>query len=283
MRPRFHEPPTSRLATWSRALAVFSIPVMLLAIVIVRSGLLELTPALATFGGALLLAFCAIVLALAAFLMIWREGHRGFGQALLGLLIGTAMLAYPCYLGTRAYRLPALADITTDPIDPPRFELVARLRPRDANSTAYAGLHAAELQRVAYPDIEPLIVSATPHDAFEAVLAVMKKRRWLVINQHPPDGGRQEGMIEAVARTPIMGFRDDVAVRIRANEEGARVDVRSASRYGHVDFGTNAARVHKLIDEVDDFVGTENERSRKAAQKAGKGETPPKKGQAPAR
>ena len=45
-------------------------------------------------------------------------------------------------------------DITTDPIDPPRFDVLARLRPR--GTVEYAGLYAAELQRRAYPDIEPL-------------------------------------------------------------------------------------------------------------------------------
>ncbi len=45
-------------------------------------------------------------------------------------------------------------DITTDPLDPPRFDVLARLRPR--GTVEYAGLYAAELQRQAYPDIEPL-------------------------------------------------------------------------------------------------------------------------------
>ena len=45
-----------------------------------------------------------------------------------GFFISTALLGYPAYLGYRAYTLPAIKDITTDPIDPPRFEVVARLR-----------------------------------------------------------------------------------------------------------------------------------------------------------
>ncbi len=283
MRPRFYEEPTSRLATWSRRFAAFSVPVMLLAIVIVRSGLLEITPALATFGGALLLAVVAIVLALGAFVVIWRDGLKGFGQALVGLLIGIAMIAYPTYFAVRGYRLPMLTDITTDPIDPPRFDVIARLRPRDANPVTYPGLHAAELQRGAYPDVEPLIVAAAPQDAFDAAVAIIKKRKWLLLDERPPQGGRRDGIVEAVARTAIMGFRDDLVVRIRADEEGARIDVRSASRYGRRDFGTNAARVRKLIDDIDEFVGNQSESSKKAAQKAAKGAPAAKKPQAPTR
>ena len=49
-------------------------------------------------------------------------------------------------------------DITTDALDPPRFDVLARLRPR--GTVEYAGLYAAEQQRKAYPDIEPLSVNA---------------------------------------------------------------------------------------------------------------------------
>ena len=64
----------------------------------------------------------------------------------------------------------------------------------------------------------------------------------------------RDGIIEAVARTPILGFRDDVVVRIRSTADGARIDVRSASRYGRNDLGTNAARVRNLIDDIDDVL-----------------------------
>ena len=122
-----------------------------------RSGALEIVPALATFGGALVLAMLAILLALRRGIVDLAGRHRRHRRAVTALLIGLALLAYPLYLGVKAYRLPAIYDITTDPIDPPRFEVIARLRPRDANPVTYAGLYAAEQQRAAYPDIEPLI------------------------------------------------------------------------------------------------------------------------------
>ncbi len=64
----------------------------------------------------------------------------------------------------------------------------------------------------------------------------------------------RDGFIEAIARTPILGFRDDVVVRVRATSDGTRIDVRSASRYGRHDLGTNAARVRSLIDDIDDVL-----------------------------
>src|SRR3954464_24418 len=41
--------PVSRLAIWARRMALFSLAAALLSIIIVRSGLLEIRPALATF------------------------------------------------------------------------------------------------------------------------------------------------------------------------------------------------------------------------------------------
>src|ERR1700693_1024144 len=123
-RRRIAEEPASRLAIWARRLAVFSLPVVLLAIIIERAGLLEIVPVLATFAAALALAAMAILLALIALVSVWRHGVEGLGAATTAILIGVALLAYPAYLGTKAYRLPAIFDITTDPIDSPRVDAV---------------------------------------------------------------------------------------------------------------------------------------------------------------
>jgi uncharacterized protein (DUF1499 family) len=252
--------PASRLAIWARRFAGFSLPVVALAIIIERAGVLEIVPGLATFAAALAMAFIAVLLALASLIGIWRRGIEGLGAAVTALAIGLALLAYPSYLAVKATRLPMIADITTDPIDPPRFETIGRLRTRLANPVAYAGLYAAELQRQAYPDIVPLDTDASVQSTYDATMAVITKRRWQVINTHPPVPGRREAYIEAVARTPIMGFRDDIAIRIRQTGKGTRVDVRSASRYGRHDFGTNAARVRALLADVDDLAENKEEK-----------------------
>jgi uncharacterized protein (DUF1499 family) len=261
------EQPTSRLAIWARRTAVFSLIATILAIVIVRSGLLEFKPALATFGGALVFSIIALLLAFAAFVVIWREGLMGIGYSLTAIGIGLALLAYPSYLAVASYRLPWIYDITTDPIDPPRFEALARVRPREANPVIYAGLSAAEQQRNAYPEIEPLEQEATPQASYDATLAVVTKHKWNIVARRPPERGR-EGRIEAVARTAIMGLREDVVIRVRADGQGSRIDIRSSSRYGSFDFGSNAARVRTLIDDVDDAIGRQKPEPTATAKKA---------------
>jgi hypothetical protein len=214
--------------------------------------------------------------------VIWREGLDGMGYALTAIGIVAVLLAYPTYLVAKSYKLPRLYDITTDPLDPPRYEALARIRPRDANPIIYAGLAAAELQRAAYPDIETLEADASVQAAYEATVAVITKRRWRIVDQRPPQLPRREGRIEAIARTPIMGFRDDVVVRVRADGSGSRIDVRSSSRYGAFDFGANAARVRALIEDIDDAVDKEKPEA-PVAPPAKKAKAQPKANQPPAK
>src|SRR5450759_2086925 len=251
-RPSIGDEPVSRLAAWSGRLALFALTVAALSIVIVRTGLLEIEPALATFAAALIFAALAVLLSFLGFIVIWRQGRSGLGSAILGLILGLLLLAYPGYLGYRASKLPAIHDITTDPDNPPLFDVLARLRPRGSND--YPGGAVAQAQRCAYPDIAPLQESVPPKLAYDIALALVTKRKWHVVDARPPAAGRREAVIEAVARTPIMGFRDDVVIRV--STAGAGVDRRSASRYGLHDFGANAARIRSLLEDIDDAVSS---------------------------
>jgi hypothetical protein len=259
MARRFSAPyqsePVSSLATWSRNLAIFSLVAVVVSIIIVRFGFLEMKPALATFFGALACAGLSILVGLAAFAAIWQNGSRGMSRILLAFLIDAAILAYPAYLGLQYRKLPTIHDITTDPIDPPRFEALARLRTGDGtNPAVYAGLYSAEQQRLAYPDIETVELEVPVQRAYDVTLALVTRRKWLVIDERPPQPPRRIGRIEAVARTPIMGFREDISIRVTPDGEDSRVDIRSASRYFDADLGSNAARVSKLIDDINTAV-----------------------------
>ncbi len=254
MARRFSAPyqsePVSSLATWSRNLAIFAVVAVVVSILIVRFGFLEMKPALATFFGALACAGLSILMGFAAFISIWQNGSRGMGRILLAFLISAVVLAYPAYLGLQYRKLPPIHDITTDPIDPPRFEALARLRSGDgANPAVYAGLYSAEQQRLAYPEIETVELEVPAQRAYDVTLALVNKRKWRVVDERPPQP-RRDGRIEAIAQTMIMGFREDVTIRIKPDGEGSRVDIRSSSRYFESDLGSNAARVAKLIEDI---------------------------------
>lgn len=240
------------LATLARRIAIFSLPVVLLAVVLHRVGIVEYEVAYVTLAAGLAVALLGVLVAVAAFVVIWNDGLRGLDRAIVASVIGAAMLAWPVYDFTRGVNLPAINDVTTDPSDPPRFSAVASARPSGANPIAYAGDKLIQLQRAAYPAVKPLEIDTGADEAFNIALSIVAKRGWRVLDNVTPRGGQRDGLIEAVARTLVMGFREDISIRIRAIERGIRIDMRSASRYGSHDYGSNARRIESFLSEFSD-------------------------------
>jgi uncharacterized protein (DUF1499 family) len=275
LRQPYVEIPKSRLAVWSGRLALFALIVAALSVIILRLDLLEIGPALATFAAALGFAIVAMLLAFASFVPIWRQGLGGLRHSIEALLVAIVLLAYPGYLAAKAYKLPPINDITTDAVNPPRFDVLARLRA--PGTSDYPGRATAELQQAAYPDVSPLEVTASAKDAYDSAIKVITKRKWRIVDAQAPAPSRN-GVIEAVARTTIMGFRDDVVIRITAvGPNATRIDMRSASRYGKIDFGANAARVSKLLDDIDDEIDSIPEPKPEAAPAKKPPAQPPKR------
>jgi len=128
---------------------------------------------------------------------------------------------------------------------------VGRARARGGtNPAGLAGLFSAERQRTAYPHIEPVRLDVPVQRAYDATLHFVTRRKWRIVDARPPQPPRREGHIEAVARTPVMGFREDVAIRVLPDGTGSRVDIRSSSRYFESDLGSNAARIASLIEDL---------------------------------
>ena len=59
-----------------------------------------------------------------------------------------------------------------------------------------------------------------------------------------------EGRIEATATTFWFGFKDDIVVRVTPADGGSRIDVRSVSRVGRGDVGTNAQRIKAYLARI---------------------------------
>ena len=77
-----------------------------------------------------------------------------------------------------------------------------------------------------------------PDRAFEPALSAAREMGWEIV-----DAASKDGRIEATDTTFWFGFKDDVVIRITPTPEGSRIDVRSLSRVGRSDVGTNAKRI----------------------------------------
>ncbi len=185
---------------------------------------------------------CALLAVAGSFILLCRAraaGSRaGFVLPVVAFLIGAAVATPPLYWIVTARRVPPINDITTDTADPPRFKALLAARGMDSVPAAYGGPQIAQMQKAAYPAVVPLILPPPPEKTYEKALAAAHARGWTIVA-----GDKQAGRIEATARTFWFGFTDDIVIRIRPEGSGSRVDVRSHSRVGKSDLGTNAKRI----------------------------------------
>ncbi len=186
----------------------------------------------------------AAAVSLLGCILVFRGGV-GIAPALIGAVIGIVLVTVPAYWLEKARHVPAIHDITTDTVDPPRFVSNLPLRKNASNPPDYGGPQIAAQQLKAYPYIRPLILDVSPDAAFVMALAASRKMKWNII-----DANREEGRIEAVDTTFWFGFKDDIVVRVKKEGPGSRVDVRSVSRVGISDVGTNANRIRRFFRQM---------------------------------
>ena len=163
----------------------------------------------------------------------------------LGLVIGLAAVWVVFSWLQMARSVPPIHDITTDTENPPQFVAILPLRKRAPNSAESGGPELAAQQRGGYPDLGPAMLPVAPSEAFDQALAAARKMGWQMI-----DADAQDLRIEATATTRWFGFKDDVVIRITPTEEGSRIDVRSVSRVGKSDIGTNAKRIREFLKQL---------------------------------
>lgn len=251
MRRQLLDEPVTRAGRYARTLAVFSLIVTVMAVLMVRSPSAEAAPALAVLVSGIALSLIALAFAIFAMVRVWREGAGGLGAALGGLFLASLVLAYPAYAALKGVRLPALTDVTTDIERPPAFSR-SRLAfaAREGRYPPDPGPAAREAQRAAYPQIAPLTLDIGADEAFELARKAAVNRKWQIVEAIRPGGRIGNGRIEAVAHTRILNLPADITVRVHPRADGARIDVRSASRIGDRDFGDNADRIRSYLDEV---------------------------------
>lgn len=195
--------------------------------------------------GFLMLALSVLLALVGASLAL--VGGVKTGQWLLAstaIIVGLGVVAVPSAFIVSARGKPAIHDITTDTDNPPTFVAILPLRAGAANPPDYAGAEVAGQQRSAYPDIQPLVVRASAGETFDRALGAVRDLGWDVVASD-----RSAGRIEAVDTTFWFGFKDDVVIRVAdaPSDGGTRVDIRSKSRVGVGDLGTNASRVRELL------------------------------------
>jgi len=210
-----------------------------------RVGILSLTNAFTLLRWSAYAGVAAVLLgAIAAGLAYRRHLRVQMVVAAPALLAGLVAVGVPFELQRRARAVPPIHDISTDLENPPTFEAILPLRadtPNDLERTS----EVTELQRHGYPDLAPVTLPIPLDQAFDRALAVAQEAGWQIVT-----ADKSSGRIEATDTTRWFGFKDDVVVRLTPWGAGTRVDMRSVSRIGRSDIGTNARRIRQYLDRL---------------------------------
>ncbi|MEO6799734.1 MAG: DUF1499 domain-containing protein [Rhodanobacter sp.] len=173
-----------------------------------------------------------------------RRGH-GFMLG-VALVLGLGVAFVPWNNLRQAKTVPPIHDISTDTTNPPAFVAILPLRAKAPNQAAYGGPEVARQQVQAYPDIRPYLTKEAPRQAFDRALRAARAMGWQIVASDPASG-----RIEATDTTVWFGFKDDVVIRVAPATHGSRIDVRSVSRVGKSDVGTNARRVRAYLQRLE--------------------------------
>ena len=210
-----------------------------------RFGLLGLGAGIQAIRWAATVAAVVLFVALVGTLM---SRHRGMKHASTLFIVAAAISLLtsvpPTVLWYRGKNLPHIHDVSTDIENPPRYVAVLPLRKGARNSTEYSAAVAAQ-QRQGYPDIAPVMLELPASQAFQRAENVARSMGWDIVAVVP-----NELRIEATATSFLFGFKDDIVIRVQAQGDGSRVDVRSLSRVGGSDFGANAGRIRSFMQKL---------------------------------
>ena len=87
-------------------------------------------------------------------------------------------------------------------------------------------------------------------EVFDLALAAAQEAGWRIVT-----ADKGTGRIEATDTTRWFGFEDDIVVRLTPWGAGKRIDVRSVSRIGRSDVGTNARRIRRYLERLESDAG----------------------------
>ena len=99
-----------------------------------------------------------------------------------------------------------------------------------------------------FPERRTTRYAVAPQRLYDAALAETRARGWQIVQQDS-----ESWRIEAVAATPVWGFRDDVVIMLRAPGGGpTELHLRSSSRTGRGDLGANTRRIIDLRRAIEE-------------------------------
>ncbi|MEN3930291.1 DUF1499 domain-containing protein [Microvirga sp. W0021] len=243
--------PHSRNARRAWLIARFSLLVALLTALLLRYHFISISEAKAVFFAIIAMCVISCVFAVLAFMQIWRNDNRGLGKAVSGFVLALAIMGLPLALSLYHAITPGSVEATTDVVSPPPFSRSkAAFNLRGNWIAAQPEREALDRQAEDNPDIISLILDADPRSITQQIQEYAHEHEWKMISNIAVGGRFGNGHLDFIAESSFLHLPIDVTARIIPTATGARVDIRSASRYPAFDSTNNVELVRELMENL---------------------------------
>lgn len=239
---------TSKWAIWSRRLGSLAVPMLVLPVFLHREQLIASPAFHVVMLAAGLVAALAVFCALIALVRLWFTGDQGWGRALAGLLLGLVCLAPFGWFGYLAADYPLVTDIATTT----RSELPLIFEP-DTAAMPPPHLLTAEQQARIFPNVTTRTYPLDAFQVFALVERLATAQGWDIRLRREPADATETGRLNARIVT-LVGWREEVVIRVMPTATGSAVDMRSASINAVHDFGSNGVRISDFLIALDSEV-----------------------------
>lgn len=241
----------SRAARRARSVAGFSFVLFATSALGHRYGFVDTVAFFWLLGLIGLLAALSLSLAAYGFWRLWEFGDQAGRASLAATLVSALVLAPYAMAGYLTLRYPALTDISTDVVEPPRLALSARARTAGMNAIAPADGDAIDQQLFYYPGVSGRRYEGSMDRVLKAVTVVVASHGWTPRTRLPDELDAPLYFFEADAPTYLLRLPSDAAIRLTNEGESVFVDLRINLRYGKHDMGSGARRIEAFMRALD--------------------------------
>lgn len=232
---------TSKWAIWARRLGSFALPLAVIPIFLHRDRLITSADfhiiELVAAGFALL----ALILAMGAFARLWVTGDQGWARATFGLIFSLICLLPMAFVAWLAFHYPATTDVSTSTGTP--LPLVS------STGRVLTAADRAEIE-ADFPNARTRSYPIEAGQMFEIVEQLAAANGWEPRARRAPTTPLDTGTFNGIATT-LLGWRDEVAVRVQGTPSGSDVDMRSAAMHAWSDLGENGRRIEQFLLALD--------------------------------
>lgn len=232
---------TSKWAIWARRLGSFALPLAIIPVFLHRERIISSDDFHIIELVAAGFALVALFLALGAFVRLWITGDQGWSRASVGLFFALICLAPMAFVVWLALHYPSVSDVSTDFARPPALVTVVA---RVATPEQRAEIEAA------FPNARTRTYPIAAEQMFGIVEQLGTANGWEPRARRAPQHPLDQGQLNGIATT-LLGWRDEVSVRVQGTPLGSTVDMRSAATHSWSDLGENGRRIEDFLLALD--------------------------------